>query len=136
MTRFSQLERLASLELEKARIYPLLKCQECGEGFMEICSRTVNGMWSASSAFRGCRLDQCQFNFGYPLCTRYKSSINRFETNLDYKPGRSESRNPLVNNPTLLIACRLAFMENFLSSYNGIGEPKRTRHGKDHREDR
>jgi formylmethanofuran dehydrogenase subunit E len=28
---------------EKARIYPSLKCQECGEGFMEICGRTVNG---------------------------------------------------------------------------------------------
>jgi formylmethanofuran dehydrogenase subunit E len=28
---------------EKARIYPSLKCQECGEGFMEICGRTANG---------------------------------------------------------------------------------------------
>jgi len=28
---------------EKARIYPSLKCQECGEGFMEICGRTVKG---------------------------------------------------------------------------------------------
>jgi formylmethanofuran dehydrogenase subunit E len=28
---------------EKARIHPSLKCQNCGEGFMEICGRTVNG---------------------------------------------------------------------------------------------
>jgi len=28
---------------EKARIYPSLKCQECGEAFMEILGRTVNG---------------------------------------------------------------------------------------------
>jgi len=28
---------------EKARIYPSLKCQECGEGFMEICGRTAKG---------------------------------------------------------------------------------------------
>ena len=28
---------------EKARIYPSLKCQECGEGFMEILGRTANG---------------------------------------------------------------------------------------------
>ncbi|NTV27937.1 MAG: formylmethanofuran dehydrogenase, partial [Methanothrix sp.] len=27
----------------KARIYPTLKCQECGEGFMEICGRTAKG---------------------------------------------------------------------------------------------
>jgi formylmethanofuran dehydrogenase subunit E len=27
----------------KARIYPSLQCQECGEGFMEICGRTANG---------------------------------------------------------------------------------------------
>jgi len=30
-------------EPEKARIYPSLQCQECGEGFMEICGRTVKG---------------------------------------------------------------------------------------------
>lgn len=28
---------------ERAKIYPSLKCQECGEGFMEICGRTANG---------------------------------------------------------------------------------------------
>ena len=28
---------------EKARIYPSLKCQQCGEGFMEICGRTAKG---------------------------------------------------------------------------------------------
>jgi formylmethanofuran dehydrogenase subunit E len=28
---------------ECARIYPSLKCKECGEGFMEICGRTANG---------------------------------------------------------------------------------------------
>lgn len=28
---------------EKAKIYPSLKCEECGEGFMEICGRTANG---------------------------------------------------------------------------------------------
>jgi formylmethanofuran dehydrogenase subunit E len=28
---------------EKARIYPSLKCQECGEAFMEILGRTVGG---------------------------------------------------------------------------------------------
>ncbi len=28
---------------EKARIYPSLKCEECQEGFMEICGRTLNG---------------------------------------------------------------------------------------------
>ena len=27
----------------KAQIHPTLRCQECGEGFMEICGRTVNG---------------------------------------------------------------------------------------------
>ncbi|MCU0637005.1 MAG: FmdE family protein [Methanothrix sp.] len=27
----------------KARIYPSLRCQECGEGFMEICGRTAGG---------------------------------------------------------------------------------------------
>jgi formylmethanofuran dehydrogenase subunit E len=30
-------------EPKKARIYPSLQCQECGEGFMEICGRTVRG---------------------------------------------------------------------------------------------
>ncbi|MFB3764488.1 MAG: hypothetical protein ACE14P_04475 [Methanotrichaceae archaeon] len=28
---------------ERARIYPSLKCQECGEGFMEICGGMANG---------------------------------------------------------------------------------------------
>ncbi len=28
---------------EKARIYPSLRCQECGEAFMEILGRTANG---------------------------------------------------------------------------------------------
>ncbi len=28
---------------EKARIYPSLRCQECGETFMEIMGRTANG---------------------------------------------------------------------------------------------
>jgi formylmethanofuran dehydrogenase subunit E len=28
---------------EKARIYPSIKCQECGEGFMEIMGRTAGG---------------------------------------------------------------------------------------------
>lgn len=28
---------------EKARIYPSLRCQECGEAFMEIMGRTANG---------------------------------------------------------------------------------------------
>ncbi|MCJ7445140.1 MAG: FmdE family protein [Methanotrichaceae archaeon] len=28
---------------EKARIYPSLRCQECGEAFMEILGRTVDG---------------------------------------------------------------------------------------------
>lgn len=27
----------------KAQIHPTLRCQECGEGFMEICGRTVKG---------------------------------------------------------------------------------------------
>ena len=27
----------------KAKIYPSLQCQECKEGFMEICGRTENG---------------------------------------------------------------------------------------------
>lgn len=30
-------------EPEKARIYPSVRCQECGEGFMEIRGRTANG---------------------------------------------------------------------------------------------
>jgi len=28
---------------EKARIYPSIKCQRCGEAFMEILGRTVGG---------------------------------------------------------------------------------------------
>lgn len=30
-------------EPQKARIYPSLTCQECGEAFMEICGRTISG---------------------------------------------------------------------------------------------
>jgi len=30
-------------EPQKARIYPSIKCQECAEGFMEICGRTAKG---------------------------------------------------------------------------------------------
>ena len=37
---------------EKARIYPSLKCQECGEGFMEICGRTVNGKTVCKECFQ------------------------------------------------------------------------------------
>ena len=37
---------------EKARIYPSLACQECGERFMEILGRTAEGKCSARSALR------------------------------------------------------------------------------------
>jgi len=37
------ISRVKIPEPEKARIYPSLKCQECGEGFMEICGRTAKG---------------------------------------------------------------------------------------------
>jgi len=36
----------------KARIYPSLKCEECGEGFMEICGRTANGKTICKECFR------------------------------------------------------------------------------------
>jgi formylmethanofuran dehydrogenase subunit E len=39
-------------EPEKARIYPSLKCQECGESFMEICGRTVNGKVVCKECFQ------------------------------------------------------------------------------------
>jgi formylmethanofuran dehydrogenase subunit E len=38
-------------EPEKARIYPSLQCQECGEGFMEICGRTVKGKMVCQECF-------------------------------------------------------------------------------------
>jgi formylmethanofuran dehydrogenase subunit E len=37
---------------EKARIYPSLKCQECGEGFMEILGRTANGKVLCKECFK------------------------------------------------------------------------------------
>ncbi len=37
---------------EKARIYPSLQCQECGEGFMEICGRTTNGKTVCKECFQ------------------------------------------------------------------------------------
>jgi formylmethanofuran dehydrogenase subunit E len=36
-------EEVAIPAPEKARIYPSLKCQECGEAFMEILGRTAGG---------------------------------------------------------------------------------------------
>ncbi len=36
---------------EKARIYPSLKCEECKEGFMEICGRTANGKTICKECF-------------------------------------------------------------------------------------
>jgi len=36
---------------EKARIYPSQKCQECGEGFMEILGRTAGGKVLCKSCF-------------------------------------------------------------------------------------
>lgn len=36
---------------EKARIYPSLPCQECGEAFMEILGRTVNGKVVCKACF-------------------------------------------------------------------------------------
>jgi formylmethanofuran dehydrogenase subunit E len=36
---------------EKARVYPSLKCQECGESFMEIKGRTANGKVVCKSCF-------------------------------------------------------------------------------------
>jgi formylmethanofuran dehydrogenase subunit E len=36
---------------EKARIYPSLSCQECGEAFMEILGRTVNGKVVCKACF-------------------------------------------------------------------------------------
>jgi len=42
---------------EKARIYPSLKCQECGEGFMEILGRTIGGKVVCKDCFekRSCQ---------------------------------------------------------------------------------
>jgi formylmethanofuran dehydrogenase subunit E len=37
---------------EKARIYPSLKCEECQEGFMEICGRTLNGKTICKECFQ------------------------------------------------------------------------------------
>ena len=37
---------------EKARIYPSLKCEECLEGFMEICGRTANGKIICKECFQ------------------------------------------------------------------------------------
>jgi formylmethanofuran dehydrogenase subunit E len=37
---------------EKARIYPSLKCEECQEGFMEICGRTANGKTICKECFQ------------------------------------------------------------------------------------
>ncbi len=41
---------------EKARIYPSLRCQECGEAFMEIMGRTVGGKVVCQACFEkmGC----------------------------------------------------------------------------------
>jgi formylmethanofuran dehydrogenase subunit E len=36
---------------EKARIYPSLRCQECGEAFMEIMGRTVGGKVVCKACF-------------------------------------------------------------------------------------
>lgn len=36
---------------EKARIYPSLRCQECGEAFMEIMGRTVGGKVVCQACF-------------------------------------------------------------------------------------
>lgn len=37
---------------QKARIYPSLQCQECKEGFMEICGRTANGKRICKECFQ------------------------------------------------------------------------------------
>lgn len=37
---------------QKARIYPSLQCQECKEGFMEICGRTANGKTVCKECFQ------------------------------------------------------------------------------------
>ena len=36
---------------EKARIYPTLRCQECGEGFMEVLGRIANGKVVCKSCY-------------------------------------------------------------------------------------
>ena len=36
----------------RARIYPSLQCQECKEGFMEICGRTANGKTVCKECFQ------------------------------------------------------------------------------------
>jgi formylmethanofuran dehydrogenase subunit E len=38
-------------EPEKARIHPSLKCQECGEAFMEIMGRMVGGKVVCQACF-------------------------------------------------------------------------------------
>jgi formylmethanofuran dehydrogenase subunit E len=37
---------------QKARIHPSLQCQECKEGFMEICGRTANGKTICKECFQ------------------------------------------------------------------------------------
>lgn len=37
---------------QKARFYPSLQCQECKEGFMEICGRTANGKTVCKECFQ------------------------------------------------------------------------------------
>lgn len=39
-------------EPNRARIYPTIKCQECGEGFMEIKGRTANGKILCKDCFK------------------------------------------------------------------------------------
>jgi len=36
---------------EKARIYPTIRCQECGEGFMEVLGRMANGKVVCKSCY-------------------------------------------------------------------------------------
>lgn len=38
-------------EPEKAKVYSSLKCQQCGEAFMEILGRTVNGKVVCKACF-------------------------------------------------------------------------------------
>jgi len=37
---------------QKAQIYPTLQCQQCKEGFMEICGRTANGKTVCKECFQ------------------------------------------------------------------------------------
>lgn len=39
-------------EPNRARVYPTIKCQECGEGFMEIKGRTANGKILCKDCFK------------------------------------------------------------------------------------